>query len=106
MAILTIEDDKYRVINNGTEQSPSYFYNATTSPTVTNSSVPSFYQNNTMGANFNCSLPGVNNLSYNQIDGDTYILLLVPIWYKDTGTIQNQEMDSRLQISSCDVNFN
>lgn len=93
-------DVTYDIISYTVNNEEKYFYD------INNTEVPSFYTNSEIQAEFSIVLPSTSSTEYSVLDEiNTYLLLLVPIWYKDTGINQNPEMDSRLNIISCIVDY-
>ena len=97
-------DPIYSIKSHTVNNEDEYFYD------MDNTEVSSFYTNNQVSADFDITLDSTTSQDYSHytIDGSeyTFILLLVPIWYKDTKVNQNIEMDSRLNIVTCVISKN
>lgn len=80
-------------------------YSSTNTNTITNLVVPSFYEDNEVSCVITITFP--TGMSYptsldnlNQDDGKLYFMVYLPIWYKDTNTLQNNEMNSYIKVGS------
>ena len=88
----------------------SYFdYNGGTSPSFSNSYVESFCPDGTdesIGATLTVTIPdlaGIVPIVQEEGEDYVYIMIFVPIWYVDTETNQNHEMNSVLKINGCTI---
>ena len=80
-------------------------YSSSNTNTITNLAVTSFYENNIVSAVIRITFP--TGMSYpsstddsSQDDGKIYFMIYLPIWYKDTNTLQNNEMNSYIKVGS------
>ena len=80
-------------------------YSSSNTNTITNLAVTSFYQNSEVGCVIRITLPtgmtfptSLDEESHD--DGKIYLMVYLPIWYKDTNDLQNNEMNSYFQVGS------
>ncbi len=82
-----LNDDEYTTFDD------SDYYE---SPDFTNTE-SSFYENNVAGATINLKMPTIN--SYPE-EEKAYFMIFIPIWYKDTNKLQNNELACSVRLSS------
>ena len=82
-------------------------YTSSNTNTIRNLVVSSFYTNNAVKATIRLTLPtgmsypiSYSDTSNSVDDGNIYFMVYVPILYKDTNSLQNNEMNSYVKISS------
>ena len=73
--------------------------------TITNLEVESFYENDTVSCVIRITFPQQMSFPVSfdqngQEDGKIYFMVYLPIWYKDTYSLQNNEMNSYFQVGS------
>ena len=80
-------------------------YSQSNQNTITNLAVTSFYQNNTVGCKLRVTFP--NSMSYPTStdeagvnDNKIYFMLYLPILYKDTNLLQNNEKNSYFKVGA------
>lgn len=91
------EEDEYEYVTYGN----SYF-DSTTPKKFTNTEVKSFYNNGNLNASMTLKMP--TGLSYpadsEDDEGKRYFMIYIPIWYMDTETLQNSELECYIRVSS------
>lgn len=80
-------------------------YSSTNTNTITNLAVTSFYENSTVSAVIRITFPEgmVYPTSTDETganDNKIYFMVYLPIWYKDTNELQNNEMNSYIKVGS------
>ena len=89
----------------------SFKYTKSSEPSVTNTAVTRFSSTNTssgeVGCRFSITLPSGMSFptSYSDTgntvdDGNYYLMIYLPIFYQDTNTLQNNEMNSYVKFST------
>ena len=80
-------------------------YSETNQNTITNLIVPSLYENNTVSCTLRITFP--TGMSYptstdenGSNDNKIYFMVYLPIFYKDTNTLQNNEMNSYFKVGA------
>lgn len=81
-------DDQYTTFNG------SDYYDVDTDFTNTEST---FYENNVAGASIDLQMPEITEYPDSE---KSYFMIIIPIWYQDTGELQNNELECFVRLSS------